>query len=76
MNNVKTYIGDLNLPPGASLSNEALTHRVEVLGEMVQCLLEYIAEKENIQLGFMAEARTCPGLKFIIYKREKVTDTI
>lgn len=68
MNTIRTYVGDpkpCNMR-GYEITKEALEEKIHILIDVVQSLIEHIAEKEGVQLGVMAMAATT-GLTYQLY---------
>lgn len=68
MNTIRTYAGDpkhYNMRV-YEITKEALEQKVDILIDVVQSLIEHIAEKEGVQLGVMAMATT-RGMTYQIY---------
>lgn len=73
-NNVETYIncsGVDRVPFGMEYTKEELGRRVEILSGMVQALLDRIAEKEGMELGFMPQTSVYGKNVFRIYGHPK-----
>lgn len=68
MNTVQTYTGQRKpySMRGYEITKEALEEKVEILIDVVQSLIEHIAEKEQVQCGVLAEASTV-GTRYRLY---------
>lgn len=66
-NRVECYLPCIQFHSGMEFTKEEMSHRVEILGKMVQALIDYISEKEGVQLGIMSIS-TARGIEFEIYK--------
>lgn len=67
MNTIRTYTGESNAPQGFEISKQQMEFQVAVLIDVVQALLDRMAEKEGKKLGIM-QVQGVNGPKFEIYE--------
>lgn len=68
MNKIETFsVRIADIPLGAELTKQSLIHKIAVLEDVVQSLIDRIAKKEGTQLGVMAICST-GGMRYGIYE--------